>query len=84
TAGNRLSRAIRKVKEWCRKNRHLDIAEQCKALASKLRGHYQYFGLTGACSASSQRSCQAHSCNSKLRSSAKPKCASFCIQATGL
>ena len=47
TARNRLSRAIRRVTEWGRANRHLNIAEQCKALASKLRGHYQYFGLTG-------------------------------------
>jgi RNA-directed DNA polymerase len=47
TATSRLSRAIRKVSEWCRENRHLKVAEQFKALASKLRGHYQYFGLTG-------------------------------------
>ena len=39
TASSRLSRSIRRVTEWCRLNRHLDIAEQCKALASKLRGH---------------------------------------------
>ena len=47
TASSRLSRAIRKVSEWCRDNRHRAVAEQLKALASKLRGHYQYFGLTG-------------------------------------
>jgi len=47
TARSRLSRAIRRVMEWCRANRHLRVAEQFKALASKLRGHYQYFGLTG-------------------------------------
>ncbi len=47
TASSRLSRSIRRVTEWCRANRHLDVAEQCKALVSKLRGHYQYFGLTG-------------------------------------
>jgi len=47
TATSRLNRAIRKVSEWCRENRHLKVAEQFKALASKLRGHYQYFGLTG-------------------------------------
>ena len=47
TAKSRMTRAIRKVSEWCRKNRHRPVAEQFKALASKLRGHYQYFGLTG-------------------------------------
>jgi group II intron reverse transcriptase/maturase len=47
TAKSRLTRAIRKVSEWCRKNRHRKVAEQFKALASKLRGHYQYFGVTG-------------------------------------
>jgi len=47
TASSRLSRAIRRVMEWCRTNRHLRVVEQFKALASKLRGHYQYFGLTG-------------------------------------
>lgn len=47
TAGSRLSRAIRKVSEWCRENRHDRVVEQFKALTSKLRGHYQYFGLTG-------------------------------------
>lgn len=47
TAKSRLRRAILKVAEWCRANRHLKVAEQFKALALKLRGHYQYFGLTG-------------------------------------
>jgi len=47
TATSRLRRAIRKVSEWCRENRHLKVAAQFKALALKLRGHYQYFGLTG-------------------------------------
>jgi len=47
TAKSRMTRAVRKVSEWCRKNRHRPVAEQFKALASKLRGHYQYFGMTG-------------------------------------
>jgi group II intron reverse transcriptase/maturase len=47
TAKNRLTRAIRKVSEWCRANRHRKVAEQFKGLVLKLGGHYQYFGITG-------------------------------------
>ncbi len=47
TAKSRLTRAIRKVSEWCRANRHRKVAEQFKGLVLKLRGHYQYFGLPG-------------------------------------
>jgi len=47
TAKNRLSRAIHRIAEWCRSNRHLPIAEQQRALAQKLRGHCEYYGITG-------------------------------------
>ncbi len=47
TAKDRLERGITKIHEWCRKNRHLSVADQCKALNAKLRGHYQYYGVTG-------------------------------------
>ena len=47
TAKSRMTRAIRKVAEWCRANRHCKVAEQCKGLVLKLRGHYQYYGITG-------------------------------------
>lgn len=47
TAKNRLTRAIRKVSEWCRENRHRKVAEQHSELVAKLRGHYQYYGITG-------------------------------------
>jgi len=50
TARGRLSRALVRVGEWCRRNRHLPIAEQQHGLAQKLRGHYGYFGITGNCS----------------------------------
>ena len=33
--------------EWCRVNRHLNIVEQYQTLKSKLRGHYQYYGVRG-------------------------------------
>jgi RNA-directed DNA polymerase len=41
-----MTRAIRKVAEWCRLNRHCQVAEQFKGLVLKLRGHYQYYGIT--------------------------------------
>ena len=47
TAKGRLTRAIRAVSEWCRDHRHNKVAEQFRGLASKLRGHYQYYGITG-------------------------------------
>jgi RNA-directed DNA polymerase len=30
---------------WCRNNRHMDLAGQHRILCSKLRGHFQYFGV---------------------------------------
>ena len=47
TAGSRFRRAIRKVAEWCRRNRHLPTREQYEALAQKLRGHFSYYGVIG-------------------------------------
>lgn len=47
TAQSRFTRALRKVTEWCRRNRHLPIATQHLALSAKVRGHYAYFGITG-------------------------------------
>ena len=44
TAGSRFRRAVKKIADWCRKNRHLPIAEQYQALKQKLQGHYTYYG----------------------------------------
>jgi hypothetical protein len=41
-----LSRAIRAITLWCRKNRDKSKAEQHKELSAKLRGHYAYYGIT--------------------------------------
>jgi RNA-directed DNA polymerase len=43
----RLGRAIRNVYAWCRSQRHKVVAEQHASLVSRLRGHYQYFGVNG-------------------------------------
>lgn len=45
TAGKRLRRAIKAVWQWCKANRHINIVEQYEMLCSKLRGHYQYYGV---------------------------------------
>jgi group II intron reverse transcriptase/maturase len=47
TAKSRLSRAVRRITEWCRSHRHLSVKEQHAALTRKLRGHYNYFGVVG-------------------------------------
>ena len=47
TAKDRLQRSISKINLWCKLNRHATLADQCKMLNSKLRGHYQYYGVTG-------------------------------------
>lgn len=47
TMRSRFTRALHRVREWCRIHRHLPIAEQCKALGHKLRGHFGYYGITG-------------------------------------
>jgi group II intron reverse transcriptase/maturase len=47
TASQRLSRAVRGMWRWCKRNRHLKVRVQHKMLTAVLRGHYNYYGLTG-------------------------------------
>jgi group II intron reverse transcriptase/maturase len=47
TAKDRLSRALKKVSDWCRETRHHRLLDQHRGLVQKLRGHYAYFGITG-------------------------------------
>lgn len=47
TATSRFARALKAVSAWCREGLHLPIRDQARALGAKLRGHYQYFGVTG-------------------------------------
>jgi len=44
---SRFSRALKKVSDWCRRNRHKALGVQQKALSQKLNGHYSYYGITG-------------------------------------
>jgi group II intron reverse transcriptase/maturase len=43
----RLSRAIRRVRAFCRRNRHQPVKQQHARLSSRLRGHFNYFGVNG-------------------------------------
>jgi len=47
TAKDRLRRSLRRINDWCKASRHQRMAIQCDVLNAKLRGHYQYFGVTG-------------------------------------
>lgn len=47
TSRSRFGRALQRVAEWCCRNRHLPVREQHKTLVAKVRGHYNYFGITG-------------------------------------
>jgi len=47
TAKDRLSRALRRLSEWCRWHRHDPLNTQHRMLARKLQGHYGYYGITG-------------------------------------
>jgi len=45
TARKKVRKTIRGIRDWCRRNRHRNLEEQHRVLCSKLRGHYQYFGV---------------------------------------
>ena len=45
TAKKKMRKSIVAMREWCRNNRHKPLKWQHQMLASKLRGHFQYFGV---------------------------------------
>lgn len=47
TASDRFSRATQRMSTWLRKVRHWPVAAQHEVLCKKLRGHNQYYGITG-------------------------------------
>lgn len=47
TASDRFTRFLKRANQWCQRNRHAPIAWQHARLLSKLRGHYEYYGLPG-------------------------------------
>lgn len=47
TSKRSVLKAIRKIQDFCKFNRHKCLIEQYKLLSSKLRGLYQYYGIRG-------------------------------------
>ena len=47
TASGRFTKAKRSVSKLCKTTRHLKLRKQHEKLSIKLRGHYQYYGITG-------------------------------------
>ena len=44
---SRLSRALTRIADWCRRHCHLPLRVQQQTLRQKLQGHFAYFGITG-------------------------------------
>src|SRR5947208_200215 len=47
TARNRFSRSLQRINRWCRNNRHASLDWQHDQLRRKLRGHDEFYGITG-------------------------------------
>jgi group II intron reverse transcriptase/maturase len=47
TSQKRLTRSLKAINQWCRKNLHEPIRVQVEALGRKLKGHFGYYGITG-------------------------------------
>lgn len=47
TDTTRLTRALSRVRQWCRRWRHSPVSWQQQQLSLGLRGHYAYYGITG-------------------------------------
>ena len=47
TAKDRFGRALRRISEWCQGSRHEPLTAQHTSLCRKVRGHYEYYGITG-------------------------------------
>ena len=47
TRSSRLRRAIKVAADWCRHHRHEPVAVQHAALSRRIRGHFNYFGVSG-------------------------------------
>jgi group II intron reverse transcriptase/maturase len=45
TSSKKLRSKMSAIWQWCKTNRHWSIKEQHAILCSKLRGHYQYYGV---------------------------------------
>jgi len=43
----RLRRSVQAIADWCRRHRHLPVKAQHAALTRRIRGHFNYFGISG-------------------------------------
>ena len=46
TSKKKFSAKVKEMKIWIRDHRHLKVKEMIKQINIKLRGHYQYYGIT--------------------------------------
>ena len=46
TARKKLTAKLNAMYEWCRMNRHKPMWEQRRQIEMKLKGHYQYYGVS--------------------------------------
>jgi RNA-directed DNA polymerase len=47
TSKSRISRGLKALAQWLRKDRHRELADQHRTLSQKLRGHFADYGITG-------------------------------------
>jgi len=47
TSRKKLSSVVKEMALWCKENRHMGIGKIMKAFNTRLRGHYNYFGIIG-------------------------------------
>jgi len=47
TSKSRFTRALKRIKEWCRLHRHASLPAQQRTLSQKLKGHFAYYGISG-------------------------------------
>jgi RNA-directed DNA polymerase len=47
TSRKKFRRSVKRVAEWCKRNRHRRVGEQFQLLNAKLRGYYNYYGVHG-------------------------------------
>ncbi len=45
TSRKKVNKTVQALWLWCKKNRHMNLLRQHSILCSKLRGHFQYFGV---------------------------------------
>ena len=47
TSRKRLARAVKRINQWMKRVRHQEIEKQHETLEAKLKGHYNYYGVSG-------------------------------------